>query len=185
MLCSKNKLIVSAAFMLLVACCMTNFAVAGNSGGRSARIFDAAIGQGTRGLLATLDGRLPLEPRLPIHTVICVTLRANLTSAVFASPTTTDPDVDSIAAVTANPVSSNPDTVRIQAALNSCHKGGVVKLADHSSNACLPCTRSLRLQAARIRPNSVTALPEAARTLLPCRGNQRVAACLRSISRSG
>src|ERR1700733_711948 len=129
MLYSKNQSIVSAAFMLLVACCMTNFAMAGDSDGRSARNFDATIGQGTRGLLATLDGRLPLEPRLPIHTVICATLRANLTSAAFASPTTTDPDVDSIAAVTANPVSSNPDTVRIQAALSSCHKGGVVMLA--------------------------------------------------------
>src|ERR1700733_15795850 len=124
MLYSKNQSIVSAAFMLLVACCMTNFAMAGDSDGRSARNFDATIGQGTRGLLATLDGRLPLEPRLPIHTVICATLRANLTSAAFASPTTTDPDVDSIAAVTANPASSNPTTAGIQAALDACHPGG-------------------------------------------------------------
>ena len=129
MLCSKNKSIASAAFMLLIACCMTNLAMAGDWDKSSTGIFDPAIGPGTRGLLATLEGRLPLEPRLPIQTVICATLRANLTSAAFASPTTTDPDIDSIAAVSANPVSSNPDTARIQAALNSCHKGGVVQLA--------------------------------------------------------
>src|SRR5580698_11570191 len=114
MLYSKNKLIASAALMLLVVCCcMTNVATA----------------QETRGLLAALEGRLPFEPRLPDHAVICATLRAGLASAAFASPTTTDPDVDSIAAVAANPLSSNPDTARIQAALNACHKGGVVKLA--------------------------------------------------------
>jgi polygalacturonase len=129
MLCSKNKSIAPAAFMLLIACCMTNLAMAGDWDGSSTGIFDPAIGQATRGLLATLEGRLPLEPRSPIQTALCATLRANLTSAAFASPTTTDPDIDSIAAVSANPVSSNPDTARIQAALNSCHKGGVVQLA--------------------------------------------------------
>ena len=126
MLCSKNKSIVSA---LLVACCMTDFAMAGDFDARSAGNFDAGIGPGTRELLDTLDRRLPLEPRWPNPNLVCATLGADLSSAAFASPTTTDPDVDSIAAVTASPVSSNPDTVRIQTALNSCHPGGVVKLA--------------------------------------------------------
>jgi polygalacturonase len=129
MLYSKTRPIASAAFMMLVAGCMINFARAGGAVGSSVAAFDAALGQATPRLLATLDGRLPLEPRLPAHTVICSTVEADLTSAAFSSPSTTDPDVDSIAAVTANPVSSNPDTVRIQAALNSCHKGGVVRLA--------------------------------------------------------
>lgn len=129
MLYSRNTSIASAAVMLLAACCMTRVATAGDSDGRSAGIFDSAMGAGPRELLAALDGRMPLEPRLPGRRVICATLRAELTSVAFASPTTTDPDVDSIAAVAANPVSSNPDTARIQAALDSCRQGGVVKLA--------------------------------------------------------
>jgi polygalacturonase len=110
---SKIRSIACAAIMLLIA---------GNM------IDPARAGEPDR-LLATLDARLPLEPRLPDHTVICSTVTADLTAAAFATPTTTDPDVDSIAAVTANPASSNPDTARIQAALDSCHPGGVVKLA--------------------------------------------------------
>ncbi len=97
------KSIVTAAFMLLVASCMTNIALAGDSDGRNDRIFDAPAGQEMRGLLAAVAGRLPLESRMPIHAFICATLRADLTSGAFASPTTTDPDIDSIAAVTANP----------------------------------------------------------------------------------
>ena len=108
MLYSRNTSIASAAVMLLAACCMTRVATAGDSDGRSAGIFDSAMGAGPRELLAALDGRMPLEPRLPGRRVICATLRAELTSVAFASPTTTDPDVDSIAAVAANPVSSNP-----------------------------------------------------------------------------
>ena len=121
--------IASAAFMLLVAGCMITFARAGGADGSSTAIFDAALGQATPRLLAMLDRRLPLEPRLPPQSGVCSIVKARLTSAAFASPSTTDPDIDSIAAVTANPVNSNPDTVRIQAALNSCHRGGVVKLA--------------------------------------------------------
>ena len=126
---SRNKSIAAATFILLIACCITNFAMADDSDGRSPGIFGAAVGEGPHGLIARLDGRMALEPGFPSETVLCATLRAELTSAAFASPTATDPDVDSIAAVTANPVSSNPDTVRIQAALNSCHPGGVVKLS--------------------------------------------------------
>jgi len=124
-----SRPIASAAFALLFAGCMTNFARAGGADGMIAASFDAALDHATPRLLATLDGRLPLEPRLPHQSAVCSTVKAELTSAAFASPSTTDPDIDSIAAVTANPVNSNPDTVRIQAALNSCHRGGVVKLA--------------------------------------------------------
>ena len=110
---AKISPIASAAFMVLMAGSMIHSARAG---------------------LAEFEGRLPLEPRLPDRTVICSTVKADLAAAAFASPTTTDPDVDSIAAVTANPVSSNPDTARIQAALDSCHPGGVVKLAAAGAN---------------------------------------------------
>ncbi len=126
MLYSKTKQIVSTALMLSIACCVTNIAGAGDPGGAAG---DLDPGQGTRGLVAALDGRLPLEPRLPLNGVVCATLRAELAATAFASPSTTDPDIDSMAAVAANPVSSNPDTARIQAALNTCHAGGVVKLA--------------------------------------------------------
>ena len=113
MRCAKIKPIICAAFMLPLAAGMSHSARAG---------------------LAEFEGRLPLEPRLPDRTVICSTLQAGLSEAAFATPTTTDPDVDSIAAVTANPASSNPDTARIQAALDSCHAGGVVKLAASAPN---------------------------------------------------
>ena len=55
----RTKSIASIAFTLLAACCMTNFAMAGDPDGRGAGIFDSALGQGTRGFLAALDGRLP------------------------------------------------------------------------------------------------------------------------------
>ena len=72
---------------------------------------------------------LPLEPRLPERAVICSVVRADLPSSAFASPSTTDPDIDSIAAVAANPSNSNPDTARIQAALELLPHGRSVKLA--------------------------------------------------------
>jgi polygalacturonase len=135
---SKSRPIVSAAFMMWVAGCLINIARADGSEERGTAVFDAALGRATPELLARLDGRLPLEPRLPARRDICATVKADLTSAAFASPSTTDPDVDSIAAVTANPANSNPDTARIQTALSSCHKGGVIKLAaDGDYNAFL------------------------------------------------
>jgi len=126
---SKCRPIEAAAFLLLVACCISNSAMAGDFDWRGGGVFDASRGQGTPELVSTLERRLPLELHLPLRAVVCATLSADLTSSAFASPSTTDPDVDSIAAVTASPVNSNPDTVRIQAALNACHAGGVVKLA--------------------------------------------------------
>jgi polygalacturonase len=117
MLYSK-RLLTSVAFVLLMAGCT----------------IDSAWASGPVGLLATLDGRLPLEPRLPGEGLICSTVKASLSSAAFAAPSSTDPDIDSIAAVTANPLSSNPDTARIQAALDSCHHRGVVKLVSAGSN---------------------------------------------------
>ena len=129
MLDSKGRPAAAAALMLLVACCVSNFAMAGDSDGRRGGFFDVPFGQGMPRVLAALEGRLPLEPRFPIHDGVCATLKATVTSAAFASPSATDPDIDSIAAVTANPLSSNPDTARIQAALNSCRQGGVVRLA--------------------------------------------------------
>ena len=134
MLYSKKSRIASAAFMLLIACCMTNRAMAGDPDGRSARTFAGEPLRWTPGLPAMLDGRLPFEPRLPDPRDICSTVKADLTSAAFASPSATDPSVDSMAAVAANPLNSNPDTARIQAALNSCHEGGVVRLAAHGEN---------------------------------------------------
>jgi polygalacturonase len=122
---SKVRSIEVATFLLWVVCGLANFAVAGDFG----RDFDASLGQRSPGVLTELERRLPLEPRLPRYDAVCATLRANMTSPAFASPSATDPDIDSIAAVTANPLNSNPDTLRIQAALNSCHQGGVVKLA--------------------------------------------------------
>jgi len=140
---SKSGPIAYAAVMLLAAECMTGSAKSAAPGSSTAT-YAAVSGQvapeatahpaiagitpGGR-LLATLEGRLPLAPRLPAAALICSTVKANLISAAFASPSATDPDVDSAAAVAANPVNSNPDTVRIQAALNSCHTGGVVRLA--------------------------------------------------------
>jgi hypothetical protein len=117
----SRRLLTSAAVVLLLAVCMIDSAWAGGAGGPV-------------GLLATLDGRLPLEPRLPGEGLICSTVKAGLSSAAFASPSATDPDIDSIAAVTANPLSSNPDTARIQGALDSCHQRGVVKLVSAGSN---------------------------------------------------
>ena len=126
---SKCRPIEIAAFLLLVVCCIANSAMAGDFDWRGGGVFDASRGQGTPELLSTLERRLPLEPHLPLRAVVCATLSADLTSSAFASPSTTDPDVDSIAAVTVSPTNSNPDTVRIQVALNACHAGGVVKLA--------------------------------------------------------
>jgi len=118
MLYSMKRMLTAAAFMLLVVGCLFNSARAG----------------GPEGLLAALDARLPAEPRMPEQGLICSTLKADLSSAAFVTPTTTDPSIDSIVAVTANPVSSNPDTVRIQAALDACHQRGVVKLAASGLN---------------------------------------------------
>jgi polygalacturonase len=134
MLHSKSRPVVAAAFMLLIAGCLSNFASAAGPDRGDGANFAAPFGHATPGLLAALDNRLPLEPRWPIHTRVCSTVRANLTTAAFAAPTTTDPDIDSIAAVAANPANSNPDTARLQAALNSCHSGGVVKLAAAGPN---------------------------------------------------
>jgi polygalacturonase len=117
-----------AALVLWVAGCMGNSAVAAGADGNIAAIVDSALAKATPRLLAALEGASPLQTRLPARSVICSAVTANLSSSVFALPTTTDPDIDSMAAVAANPANSNPDTVRIQAALNSCHPGGVVKL---------------------------------------------------------
>ena len=127
---ARSGPIALAAFMLWIAAGMGNFAMAaGFDGSDAARLGAAALGKAGPWWLATLDGGLPLERRLPERAVICSVVRANLPSSAFASPSTTDPDIDSIAAVAANPSNSNPDTARIQAALSSCHAGGVVKLA--------------------------------------------------------
>jgi polygalacturonase len=123
----KNRPMAAAWLILLGASCVINLARA-DSHGTTATGIDSPYRRATPELLAILDRRLPLEPRSLDHRVICSTVKAELTSAAFASPSTTDPDLDSIAAVTANPLSSNPDTVRIQAALNGCQQGGVVKL---------------------------------------------------------
>jgi polygalacturonase len=125
----KSGLIALGALVLCGAVGTDNVArAAGPDRNDAALLLNATGGKATPRLLAALDGRLPLEPRLPVHTVPCSTVTANLTSAAFASPSTTDPDIDSMAAVAANPVNSNPDTARIQAALDSCHPGGVVRL---------------------------------------------------------
>src|ERR1700722_18268979 len=115
MLYSKNSRIASAAFLLLIACCMTDIAMAGEPDGRGGATFAGVPFQWTPRLPAMLDERLPLEPRLPDHRDICSTLKADLAAAAFASPSATDPAVDSMAAVAASPLNSNPDTVRIQA----------------------------------------------------------------------
>jgi polygalacturonase len=117
-----------AALVLWVGGCMGNSAVAAGADGNIAAIVDSALAKATPRLLAALEWASPLQTRLPARSVICSAVTANLSSSVFALPTTTDPDIDSMAAVAANPANSNPDTVRIQAALNSCHPGGVVKL---------------------------------------------------------
>ena len=134
MLHSKGRPIEVAMFLLLFACCLANLAVADDFDGRGGGDFDALPGQRTAGMLEWLDRGLPSEPRSPHHARVCATLTADLTSAAFAAPSATDPDVDSIAAITANPASSNPDTVRIQAALNACHAGEAVKLATARGN---------------------------------------------------
>jgi polygalacturonase len=134
MLYSKKNRVASAAFTLLVACCMTGSALAGSPGGVSPRSIAGDAVRWTPGLLMMLDERLPFEPRLPDLLRACSTLKADLTSAAFASPSATDPDVDSSAAVAVNPANSNPDTARIQTALNSCHEGGVVRLAAAGAN---------------------------------------------------
>jgi hypothetical protein len=129
--------VASAAIMLLVAGCMTDLAqgrpIGGDADagtraaaldGSNTAIYAAVPGQVTSEatappaiagitpgdrLVATLEGRLPLAPRSPADSVICSTVEANLTSAAFAAPSATDPDIDSAAAVAANPVNSNPD----------------------------------------------------------------------------
>src|SRR6185312_11901031 len=125
----KGGPIALAAFMLWVAGCMGNLAMGAGFDEHAAPSFGAALERASPWLLARPGDRLPLDSRLPERAVICSVVRANLPSSAFASPSTTDPDIDSIAAVTANPTNSNPDTARIQSALNSCHPGGVVKLA--------------------------------------------------------
>jgi len=84
--------------------------------------------------LAALDALLPPDPGLPDSGSVCATLSANLASAAFSSPNSTDPAVDNAAAIAANPTNSNPDTVRIQAALNACPSGRVVELVSSDSN---------------------------------------------------
>ncbi len=84
--------------------------------------------------LAALDALLPPDPGLPDSGSVCATLSANLASAAFSSPNATDPGIDNAAAVAADPTNSNPDTVRIQAALNACPNGMVVKLVSSDSN---------------------------------------------------
>jgi polygalacturonase len=128
LLYSRSGAIALAAIVLWAVGCMGNFAIAAGFDGSSGSIFAPALGQAKPGLPAGWEARLALEPRFPERTAICSVVTANLTSAAFASPSRTDPDIDSIAAVTANPVNSNPDTARIQAALDSCHTRGVVRL---------------------------------------------------------
>ena len=85
MLDSNGRRMAITAFVLLVACCLSDFATARNPDWRGGD-FAAAFDHGTPRLLEALEGRLPLEPRFPFHAAICATLRANLTSAAFASP---------------------------------------------------------------------------------------------------
>jgi len=129
MLHSKGRSLAVTSFVVGAVSCLSTLAVAGELDWIGGRAFDMPTGLRAAGLLSALDHRLPLEPRLPHHARVCGTLGADLTSAAFASPSATDPDVDSIATVAANPVRSNPDTMRIQAALDACHPGGVVRLA--------------------------------------------------------
>jgi polygalacturonase len=131
---STGRPATATALMLFVACWISSFAMAGDFDWKSGKLFDAAPGQGVPGVVAALERRLPLEPRLPLFGAVCATLRANLSSAAFASPSATDPDIDSMAAVAANPLNSNPDTARIQAALSSCQPGGFVRLAAAGHN---------------------------------------------------
>src|SRR5579862_8680738 len=130
---SRGRLIGLTASASAMMCCLSSAALAGD--------FDGTPGERMAGLLAGLERRLPQEPRWspelrwspemrePRGGGACATLRAGLASSAFASPSATDPDIDSMAAVAANPASSNPDTVRIQSALNACHAGGFVRLA--------------------------------------------------------
>ena len=131
-----------AALVLWVGGCMGNSAVAAGADGNIAAIVDSALAKATPRLLAALEWASPLQTRLPARSVICSAVTANLSSSVFALPTTTDPDIDSMAAVAANPANSNPDTVRIQAALNSCHPGGVVKLGGRRTVRCVSGRRA-------------------------------------------
>ncbi|HEY6926628.1 MAG TPA: glycosyl hydrolase family 28 protein [Steroidobacteraceae bacterium] len=126
---SKARSLRASALVLFVACWMSNGVPAGDFALRKGGAVGEPLRQGIPAVLAALERRLPLEPRLPLVGTPCATLEADLTSAAFASPSTTDPDVDSMAAVAANPLSSNPDTARIQAALSSCRQGGFVRLA--------------------------------------------------------
>lgn len=84
--------------------------------------------------LAALDALLPPDPGLPDSGSVCATLNANLASAAFSSPNSTDPAIDNAAAIADNPTNSNPDTVRIQAALNTCPSGMVVRLVSNDGN---------------------------------------------------
>lgn len=124
---AKSGAVALAALVLWLAACVGNLATAAGSDGDVAARLHTDLRETSPWLRAIRDGRL-LEPHWPTRGVICSVVTARLPSSAFASPSTTDPDIDSIAAVTANPSNSNPDTVRIQAALDSCNPGGVVKL---------------------------------------------------------
>jgi polygalacturonase len=130
---AKSAALALAALVLWIAACVGNFATAAVSDGDVAANLHTDLGEMRPWLPAIRDGRL-LDLHWPTRGVICSVVRARLPSSAFASPSTTDPDIDSIAAVAANPSSSNPDTVRIQAALDSCNPGGVVKLAASGRN---------------------------------------------------
>lgn len=135
MLYSRKRATSTIAVVLLMMGFAVHVARADGSDGQPRDLISART---MPDLLASLDRELPLEPRLLEIRKVCSIVTANLTSASFASPSTTDPDIDSIAAVAANPVSSNPDTTRIQAALNACQSGGMVILAARAeSNAFL------------------------------------------------
>ena len=134
MLRSKGRAAAAAALTLLVASWVSGGATAADFDWKNNTLFAEAEGQGLPRFLAALERRLPREPRLPLFDAACATLPAHLTAAAFASPSATDPDIDSIAAVAADPLNSNPDTARIQAALNSCRHEGFVRLAAAGHN---------------------------------------------------
>jgi len=126
---TRTQWAVLTAAVLMFVCGVSTRSLA-SGGVYSVAVSDATLSSS----LAALDALLPADPGLPTSDSVCTTLSATLASSAFASPTPTDPTIDNATAIAADPTNSNPDTARIQAALNACPSGQVVKLVTSDSN---------------------------------------------------
>ena len=118
-----------AEFLLWVAgCCIGNFPMAAGSDRNNTASLAAAFGRASPWLAATLDGRLALDHVCQNVPAPCSTVTADPALSRFRFTVRHGSGHRFHCGRRGQPADSNPDTARIQAALDSCHPGGVVKL---------------------------------------------------------